>query len=468
MKRIIVITFITGITVLTSCVSPEEWGDKFENIVPEPISNVQVENLNGGAKITYTLPSVEGLLGVKAIYSLTPGGKEMELYASAGKDTIQVEGYGDTDERTVTVYVVHQNGNLSTGVPVTIKPLTPAISVIRETLKAVGTFGGVQITWDNPLRKDMGIGLYVEDSITHEMVLFDQHFSNAVVGRATFRPFKAEEQIFRIEMFDKWKNFAQPLETRLTPVEEIEIMGRDSNGNIWSLFDDGRVVANDASTPWRFIYRCEIHNALHVPRYDVQVFELVLTWQNPDWWHPGNQFSLNDYVPESAPLLLPFPLCFTIDMGRKAVYSRLKFIARQLLPYQGFKPVEFNVWGCNDPKLIEDVEDPHGIYPKGSREANQAYWSSWEAANGTGAWKNDWVKLAECKIVLSTGDNVYYDGMVLSDEDLARERTEGWEFDFNMGVTEPFRYLRWEVTKTSADQRFLNLTGMKYWGVYAD
>jgi len=57
--------FLSGIILIfaISCVSPEKWNDEYENIVPGPVSNVKVENVSGGAIITYTLPSVKDLLG---------------------------------------------------------------------------------------------------------------------------------------------------------------------------------------------------------------------------------------------------------------------------------------------------------------------------------------------------------------------------------------------------------------------
>ena len=466
--------FLSGIILIfaISCVSPEKWNDEYENIVPGPVSNVKVENVSGGAIITYTLPSVKDLLGVKAIFSLTPEGELMERWSSSAKDTIVLEGYGDTNERTATLYAVHKSGAISEGITVTINPLLPSIFSIRETLLALPSFGGIKVTWDNPLQKDIGISLYVEDSISHEMVLFDNYYSNSVEGKMIFRYFEPIEQNFRIEMFDRWQNYAQPYETTLIPMVETEITALDSRGaNMWTLFDDGRVIEGDASTPWRYIYRCDIHNLLEDVTVGPRVWTRVLNWVTgeAEYWHPGVFHTQDMYVTGAGSGSLPYPLCFTVNMGRKAVYSRLKWITRQRAPiYTAVMPIVFDIWGCNDPKLVQDVEDPRGIYPKGSKEANQAYWSSWPIANGTDAWKNDWVKLASCTLTLSSGENEYYADMPLSAEDIARYQSEGWEFDFNLEVMEPFQYLRWEIHKTNTDQRELMICGLKFWGSYAD
>ena len=471
------ICFLAGMMVMwaVSCVVPEEWGPKYdENIVPGPVSNVQVENLNGGAIISFALPSnvdKKDLLGAKVVYSLTTDGELMERWSYAEDHSIELEGYGDMSERTVTVYAVHKNGNISVGVPTTIKPLTPPIFIIRETLQTKSTFGGVQVIWDNPLRKNMGISLYAEDSITHEMVLYDKYFSNSINGKTSFRPFDAKEQNFRIEMFDRWQNYAQVLDTTLTPLYEIEILPHDALGNnIWSLFDDGRV--SDALSPWRNFYRCDAHNNRTTGDTRNRPFEKCFYWSISgfdDAWEPGRDCTYADYLPGGDAREISFPLYVTFDMGRKAVYSRLKFlpVIISAFPFSYRTIVEFDVWGTNNAKLVEDVEDPHGIYPKGSREANQAYWSSWKEVYGTDAWKNDWVKIGVYKYLLSSGDNLSYSGIQLSDEDLYKW-TNGYDFDFDLEVTEAFRYLRWEIHNTNTRAPHFGMAGLRYWGSYAN
>ena len=475
--RIIPVILAVLIIPVISCVAPEEWHDAYDDsIVPEPVSNVKVENVSGGAIISYTLPSnvpEEELLGAKIAYSFSDEGEIMERWTSVDKDTIVLEGYGDTNERTVTIYAVHKNRNVSVGVPVNIKPLTPPISLIRKSMKVLSAYGGIQILWDNPMRKDMGVALYVEDSITHEMMLFDKYFSNGVYGKTNFRHFDTKEHNFHIEMFDRWQNYAQPLDTTLTPLHEIEIMGNDGRGNaIWTLFDDGRVIQGNNTTPWRWIYRCDIHNNELASDARTRIFNIVALkydhYQNP-WWEPGYTLTLDYFFPGEGDRTLPFPLYVTFDMGRKAVYSRMKLVGRYsgTSPFVSPVPVDFDVWGTNNPKTIEEVEDPHGIYEKGSKEANQAYWSSWKIANGTDEWKKDWVKLSSNKFFMSYGGNQYYTGVPLSAEDVYQS-INGIDYDFNMDIAEPFRYLRWEIHMTSTNQNRFSCAGLKYWGSYVD
>jgi hypothetical protein len=150
-------------------------------------------------------------------------------------------------------------------------------------------------------------------------------------------------------------------------------------------------------------------------------------------------------------------------MGRKAVYSRFNIKPRLRDPnYSAILPCDFEIWGTNNPKLTAEVGN-------GSREANMAYWTSWEAANGTDAWRNDgWTKIATCKLILSSGESKYVAGMALSETDIANYRTNGYDFDINEGVTEGFRYLRWVINDTNTSQKELHICEITFWGSYMD
>ena len=480
--KIIKIIKITGIIVLTltfSCIAPEEWGDKYDSsIVPPPVVNLRVENVNGGAVLSYALPYTKDLLGAKVVYSLTDGGKIMERFASVEKDTIVLEGFGDTKAREVIVYTMHKNGKLSEGKTATIQPLAPPIAVMRATMKVTAAFSGVRVTWDNPMRKNMGIALYVQDSINHnEMVLYDKYFSNSSAGKVVIRGFDAKEQRFRIEMFDRWQNHARDLDTLITPLYERKLPPRDENRNpIWSMFDDGRVIPGNSASPLRRVYRCEQgdHDPVASP------FSLVFDWPkepvdgtNIHYWETGHNPLASQYIPGLTPVpVYWFPFYLTFDMGKKAIYSRFRYIPRAKTDAGMYSAPFYNhivVWGSNDPKMIEDVEDPRGIYPIGSREANQAYWSAWPQVNGTDAWKNDWVKLGTCKVVLSSGESAYTPGMILSEEDIRKYLFDGYEFEFDEGILDRgFRYLRWEILGTNYGRSNIGIRGIEYWGNYVD
>jgi hypothetical protein len=442
--------------MMFSCTEPADWSDPKDNIAPGPVSNVQVKNTNGGAIITYTLPGDNDVLGAKVTYSYSAESELMEKYAS--NDTIELEGFGDTGAREITIYAIDKSGNLSEGITQTIQPLTPPINLMRESLEAASVFGGISFSWENKDGKDMGLSLYLPDTVfPGEWTLFDTYFSKAKDDKAVFRPFDAVEQNFRVEMFDRWNNYSQPYETSLVPLEERVLPGRVSSTEfIWNLYDDDY-----------WLWRGEIHNNVNLSGMVNKVFARVhdgIHGSGDTYWCPGNDGDpIEWYVPGAGSSLIPFPLYFTVDMGRKAVYSRFNIKSRLRDPnYSAALPCDFEIWGTNDPKRVTEVGD-------GSREANMAYWTSWEAANGTDAWKNDgWTKIATCKLKVSSGESKYVAGMALSDIDIANYRTNGFDFDINEGVTEGFRYLRWIIYDTNTGQKCLQINEITFWGSYTD
>ncbi|MDR2683322.1 MAG: DUF4959 domain-containing protein, partial [Dysgonamonadaceae bacterium] len=446
-------TVIGGL--MFSCTAPADWGDPKDNIAPKPVSNVQIENINGGAIITYTLPSDNDLMGAKVTYSYSAESGLLEKYAS--DNTIELEGYGDTGAHEITIYAIDKSGNLSEGITQTIQPLTPPIDLMRASIDAVPTFGGLSLSWENKNSKDMGVSLYVPDPVfPGEWALFDTYYSKTKEGKAIFRPFANVEQDFHIEMFDRWDNRAQPYETSLTPLKEDTLPGRVSATEfIWNLYDDDY-----------WLWRGEIHNNVSLSGMVNKTFAKVHDGQGQGggdtYWCPGNDGDpIEWYVPGAGSSLIPFPLYFTVDMGRKAVYSRFNIKPRLRDPnYSAALPCDFEIWGTNNPKLTTEVGD-------GSREANMAYWTSWEAANGTDAWKNDgWTKIATCKLKVSSGESKYVAGMALSDTDIANYRTNGFDFDINECVNEGFRYLRWVIYDTNTGQKCVQICEITFWGSY--
>ncbi|MDR1221402.1 MAG: DUF4959 domain-containing protein [Tannerella sp.] len=449
-KQVFLFMVVIG-GMMFSCSSPADWSDPKDDIAPGPVSNVQIENINGGAIISYTLPGDNDVLGAKVTYSYSAESELMEKYAS--DNSIELEGFGDTGAHEITIYAIDKSGNLSEGITQTIQPLTPPIDLMRETIEAMPAFGGVSFSWENKNGKDMGLSLYVPDTVVSgEWTLFDTYFSNGRDGKVVFRPFDAVERNFRVEMFDRWNNYSRPYETSLVPLEERQLPGRVGSTYIWSLYDEDN-----------WLWRGESHDA------ETQRFAVLHDGRGPvtgdaNYWCPGRLGdSIGMYVPGAGTSFLVFPLYFTIDMGRKAVYSRFNIKSRPRSPnYSAALPCDFEIWGTNNPKLTAEVGD-------GSREANMAYWTSWEAANGTDAWKNDgWTKIATCKLILSSGESKYVAGMALSETDVANYSTNGYDFDINEGVTEGFRYLRWVINDTNTGQQFINICELTFWGSYTD
>ena len=71
MKNMFVIIWgcILGL-FLFGCGEVIDWQPKTDSVAPGIISNVQVENLPGAAKITYNLPDDDDLVAIEAVYTI--------------------------------------------------------------------------------------------------------------------------------------------------------------------------------------------------------------------------------------------------------------------------------------------------------------------------------------------------------------------------------------------------------------
>src|SRR5690606_35096284 len=186
MKKLSSIITVLIIMLSWGCTEVLDWTDPTDSVPPGVITDVRVKNTNGGAILYYTLPNDNDLLGAKAVYNFSESEEPLEVFASAFKDSLLIEGYADTDEHIIQLYAVDKSNNLSAPVSVTIRPLTPPVFEIRKSLIAESTFSGVRATWENPFQKPIVISSYTVDNFG-EKALYERHYSSAADGGYTFR-----------------------------------------------------------------------------------------------------------------------------------------------------------------------------------------------------------------------------------------------------------------------------------------
>jgi hypothetical protein len=451
MKKIIILLLPV---LLWQCTDVKDWHDPEDSVAPGIVSNVRVENINGGAKLKYALPADNDLLGVKAVFSFKDG-EAREAFSSAFNDSILVEGAPDTNEYTVNLYVLDRSHNESAPVQASIKPLTPPVEAVRQSFKLNSTFGGIYTSWENVAESDIAISLYVKDSIG-DFVLYDTYYSKTSSGAFSFRGLENTEQDFRFEIRDKWRNYSTPLDTALTPLFEEVIIGRDqyTGAAIWQRY----------GWPGTSAYRGDCTNQSTEANRGFDVIHDGRLFQDTHWWNTsadGN--NLAQFIPWPNTTDVVMPIYFTIDMGRKASYSRLRYWMRSRSPYFS-APIftSLEIWATNAPKPIETVGD-------GSKEDNLKYWTQWPEVGGTDEWKNDWVKLTDYVMALPSGIVTNADNAaLLTDEDKAFVAA-GFEVEIDPAYSDqPFRYVRFVLRENNHISTQIQLSEIMFWGAYAD
>lgn len=286
---------------------------------PDPVTNVTVENLPGGATITYDLPESKNLLYVKAVFEIGPENNR-EVKTSYYNNSLTVAGFPDTTEYEGQLYAVSRSEVESEPVAVKIQPLTPPVTRVFESLTMQATFGGVRVNFENEAEADVVISVLASDSLGN-MTPATNHYTQSREGTFAARGFPAELTDFSVFVRDRWDNLSDTVSAQLLPLYEEELDKADFSE--LNLPTDTYVQHNCCPSG-----------------------SVSSVWDGE--WNSGLVF----HTSPSADI----PQWFTFDMGVQARLSRFKLYSR---PgggpgatggaYTAGDPRQFEIWGSNDP-----------------------------------------------------------------------------------------------------------------------
>jgi len=343
-KLIFLVSALLFCAVFYSCEEEYVGQPGTDSVAPGPVKNPVAESLPGGARISYELPNDKDLLYVKAIY--TVNGVAKNATSTLYTKSLEILGYGTTDEQDVTLYAVDRSGNQSSPVSIKIRPGTPPVKLIRESMQMERGFGGVQLTWRNETKADIVVYILAADS-TNKLDVADVVYTNSVDEKYSLRGFDTTERVFGVYIRDRWDNFSDTLSSRFIPLFEEKL-----DKQIWrrQLFP-GDNNTNSSWGPWDRIRDDIVGNQA---------------------WESNTGMS---------------PILFTVDLGQTAKLSRYALWHRggNDWEFRHYNPKRWKVYGSNDPKFAE---------------LSEAYWRVEE-----GGWKDDWILLADCYSFKPTGEN---------------------------------------------------------------
>ncbi len=307
MKNIFLITILFCFIVF-SCKDEKIGQIPTDNVPPGKVTNVSVENISGGAIITYTLPEDEDLLYVKGVYSLKDG-IQSEVKASLYTDTLKIQGFGDTIQQQVSLIAVDRSRNESEATKVIIKPLEAAVLKIGKTLRLIEDFGGLQAYWENPDREEISVVVLQQDH-NDELVPIETFYSSVVNGNGAVRGLDTISRPFAVYALDRWENQSPIIIDTLSPLFEVQLD---------RLLFKGVNLPGDAKT--------------------------AFGWVLPRLWDGiiGNQgfHSLDEGGSSDG-----WAHTFTIDLGEKVQISRIKTYQRSDRFYYSHGNIrKFEVWG---------------------------------------------------------------------------------------------------------------------------
>jgi hypothetical protein len=403
MKKLSIIQMMVtaGMLMFTSCFGDLPFTQTpTDGTPPPPVTNVQAQSLPGGAIIKYKLPTTDTDISyVKAEYMYN--GKTKVVRESIYRDSLIIEGIASMEPISVNIYVVDHSENLSTPETVSFTPDTPPIETIFNSLQLTADFGGVLISWTNETLTEIGITIFIEDTLG-VMREQDTHFSKEEDGLIAFRGFDTVETRFAISITDKWGNISDRKEEVVIPLYE-------------TLLDKtkfaGVILPGDNYTMTSYAY---------------QPFSAWFDGNTSTNWH-------SDYTD----LSWSFPMYVSIDFGVEARLSRFRLWPQVGFLYGNFTFRKFEVWGAKEIKT--GVPD--------------SYWTD-------GDWKNDWVKFNDYEVKRPSGNTESINNP--TGEDLAAAQA-GWEFIVPL-ETPNCRYVRFVINTIWTSGTGLCMTEVSFWG----
>lgn len=292
---------------------------------PSPIENVVVDNIAGGAIISYSLPNEEDLLYVEAQFKRQDNAEISKVRSSLYNNSLEVNGFGEEKDFDVTLYAVDQSENKSEPVTVTITPQKPPIQFVGESLEVIPDFGGMYVSWENPLEANVSFEVSVLDEFGEPNVV-DIVYSSAEDGGFAIRGFDAVEQTFVIIVKDRFGNILPAKTYVITPLFE-EAADKAYYRTLAALGLDLPHETPAFNNRWalELVYNGDTRTQVRQCFYSAGA-----GWIDPDGELPGYEGLGAQY--------------FTLDIGVKIKLSR---ILMHSSAFGGTCPKVFDVWGSN-------------------------------------------------------------------------------------------------------------------------
>ena len=366
---------------------------------PRPVSNPKPVALPGAAKISYQIPDDKNFLYVKAQTEIREG-VIREVKASYYTNNLIIDGFGDTIEYAVKLYSVGRNGMESEPVSVTVTPKEPPVFTIYKSIIGTveETFGGIRFSMENPSEANVRIYVNTPDSLGN-IINAETFYTSAVKNNFSVRGFDTIPRSFAINVQDRLGNTSDIYEKVFRPWYEVKLDKSKHRGVLPPLPGDN---TND-------IYPGRPITGL----WDDQLGD-------------NQSFCIN-------PGTKTMPISFTMDLGVKAVLSRVIVHGR----------VNNNAAYLYNGGMVKEWE----IFGSMTLDAD-------------GSWDN-WIPLrnSPCKSFKPSGLEVGFN----TDEDYQRQ-VDGEEFEFDSSV--PVRYLRWRVNEVWGGPtiEFFTIAEATFWG----
>src|SRR5690606_7999766 len=139
--------------VYTSCKEEQRFAIlSGDNTPPSPPKYLGYKPIVGGARVYYEIPKDKDILSINGEYT-NKDGKKYVFSSSYFKDSLDILGFADTEERVVSLYSLDRAGNRSEVLPVLIRASESALEQIHQSIKVIPSFNSFVVSWKNNLQQ---------------------------------------------------------------------------------------------------------------------------------------------------------------------------------------------------------------------------------------------------------------------------------------------------------------------------
>ena len=297
-KAVLFLLFIFA--AIISCSDHED----LDTSPPGVLSNVSVTPTNGGGIISYTLPSDDDILYVKAVYTNSQG-EEVFRVSSKHNTSVEITGLSQLTPVNVKLFVVDLNENVSETVSIDFTPLKSFIFFVQESIQISPDLGGVKITWENIASKTVFVYVHILEGADEVIRILSSNNAQESIFIRGLAPSEISIST-KVEDFDG--NITELEEKgRYTPLFEEKIdkstwtlvSGQSINGNAYegktvNFWDDVvDTVETDADNSYFIATRDNNGGSLNFPLDIVIDFnknvkiQRFIVWQRAYWYQGG-------------------------------------------------------------------------------------------------------------------------------------------------------------------------------------
>tara|TARA_B110001450_G_scaffold241492_1_gene251038 strand:- start:217 stop:1416 length:1200 start_codon:yes stop_codon:yes gene_type:complete len=297
-KAVLFLLFIFA--AIISCSDHED----LETSPPGMLSNVSVTPTNGGGIISYTLPSDDDILYVKAVYTNSQGAEVFRV-SSKHNSTIEVNGLSQSTPVNVKLFVVDVNENISETVAIDFTPLESFIFLVQESIQITPDLGGVKITWENIASKTVFVYVHILEGADEDIRILSSNNPQESIFIRGLPPSEISIST-KIEDFDgnitelEEKGTYIPLfEEKIDKSTWTLVSGQSINGNAYegrtvNFWDDVvDTVETDADNSYFIATRDNNGGSLNFP-LDIVIdlnknvkIQRFIVWQRAYWYQGG-------------------------------------------------------------------------------------------------------------------------------------------------------------------------------------